>query len=276
VHQLNILLSRLMASYLPSGSQSFLYYGQRLIEIPQGMFAMAIASAALPSLARLRSQERNEEAVAAFRHSLRLSLFIAVPSSMALAVLALPVVTMLFARGAFGDVEAALTARSLVWMAAGVWLVSASHAVTRMYFAYGDTRTPVLCSAFNLATFVAVSLLWMKQLAHVAIALGTTCGAAVQLLALLALLRRRVGPVGYRDVANSLWRHAVAAGVMGIVVSDVAALGSWQRGGNDPLNAGVLVGAVALGACVYVAMSYLLRTRELPDVWSALRREPEP
>ena len=71
VYQINILLSRLLASLLPTGSQSFLYYGQRLVEIPQGMLALAVASAALPSLARLSQRGEHEQAKAALRHSLR-------------------------------------------------------------------------------------------------------------------------------------------------------------------------------------------------------------
>src|SRR5204863_9935953 len=111
--QINILLSRLLASTLPAGSQSYLYYGQRVIEIPQGMLALSVASAALPSLARLVQRGDREQANAALRHSLRLSLFLAVPASAALAALALPVVTVLFARGEFHALHVQETAASL-------------------------------------------------------------------------------------------------------------------------------------------------------------------
>ncbi|MGB8221936.1 MAG: murein biosynthesis integral membrane protein MurJ, partial [Polyangiales bacterium] len=88
VYQLNVLLSRLFASFLPTGSVSYLYYGQRLTEIPQGMFALAIASAALPSLSDAVAQGDEEEAKRLFRHALGLSLFVAVPAAVALTVLA--------------------------------------------------------------------------------------------------------------------------------------------------------------------------------------------
>ena len=153
IYQINILLSRLIASYLPAGSQSFLYYGQRLVEIPLGMLTLAVASAALPSLARLSQRGDHEQAKAALRHSLRLSLFVAIPASAALDALALPTVAVLFGRGEFGAFQVHETARSLALMAIGIWAVAAVQGVTRMFYAYDDTRTPVLCSAVNLVCF---------------------------------------------------------------------------------------------------------------------------
>ena len=154
VYQINILLSRLFASAAGPSSQSYLYYGQRLVEIPQGVLALAVASAALPSLARLAQHGVHEPVKQALRHSVRLSLFLALPASALLAALALPAVTVLFQRGAFTLFDAEQTARSLRWMAAGVWAVASVQSMTRMFYAYGDTRTPVLCSALNLACFV--------------------------------------------------------------------------------------------------------------------------
>ena len=98
VYQVNVLLSRLFASFLPTGSVSYLYYGQRLAEIPQGMFALAIASAALPSLSDAVAHGDEAEAKRLFRHALRLSLFVAVPAGVALAVLAEPAVTVFLAK----------------------------------------------------------------------------------------------------------------------------------------------------------------------------------
>jgi putative peptidoglycan lipid II flippase len=271
VYQLNILLSRLLASLLPAGSQSYLYYGQRLVEIPQGMLALAVASAALPSLARLLQRNEHEQAKAALRHSLGLSLFFALPASVALAALALPTVTMLFGRGHFDAVAAAQTARALVWMAAGVWAVATVQAVTRMFYAYGDTRTPVVCSAANLVSFVVTSLLAMGTLAHAAIALANSAASVVQLLLLLALLRRRAGRLGLRRLIAGTARNLGAALAMGTACMAVGRLGHWERGGNDPRNVLVYGAALMTGACVYLIASFLLRSPELLSLIAQLR-----
>jgi putative peptidoglycan lipid II flippase len=276
IYQINILLSRLLASLLPTGSQSFLYYGQRLVEIPQGMLALAVASAALPSLSRLSQRGDHDEAKAALRHSLRLSLFLAIPASAALAALALPAVTVLFGRGAFGANDAHETARSLVWMAAGVWAVASVQGVTRMFYAYGDTRTPVICSALNLVCFLGLSVACMHSLGHAAIALANSAASVAQLALLLFLLRRRLGALGLRDVLAGGARFTLASAAMAFVASDIAALGNWRTGGNDPRNLLVFAGATVFGIAVYAAVSYVLGTRELRDIARALSSRVAP
>jgi putative peptidoglycan lipid II flippase len=276
IYQINILLSRLLASLLPTGSQSFLYYGQRLVEIPQGMLALAVASAALPSLARLSQRGDHDEAKAALRHSLRLSLFLAIPASAALAALALPAVTVLFGRGAFAADDAQQTARSLVWMAAGVWAVASVQGVTRMFYAYGDTRTPVVCSGLNLLCFFGLSVACMRTLGHSAIALANSVASMAQLALLLVLLRRRIGAIGLYDVLSGAARFTLASAAMAFVVSDIAALGDWRAGGNDPRNLLVFGAAGILGIVVYAAVSYVLGTRELGDIARALSSRAGP
>jgi putative peptidoglycan lipid II flippase len=236
------------------------------------MFAVAVASAALPSLARLRSQGEHEEARETLRYSIRLSLFIAIPASVALAVLAEPTVTVIFGRGAFGTAQALQTARSLVWLAAGVWAVAVSHALTRMYYAYNDTRTPVLCAALNLVTFVVLSLRLAPSWQHVGLAAASTGGAIAQMLLLGVLLRRRTGAIGWGPVWASGLRCCAAAAVMAWVVHDVAAAGDWHAGGNDPRNVGLYAFTAAFGLAVYAAASYLLRAPELGQIAAVLRR----
>lgn len=273
IHQVDILLSRLLASFLPTGSQSFLYYGQRVVEIPQGMFAVAIASAALPSLSVLHQQGKEDEALSTLRFSMRLSLFVSVPAAVAIGALAEPIVTVIFGRGAFGAHQVEQTARSLSVMAAAVSGVATVHPVVRMFHAYGDTRSPVLCSALNLVTFVSVSLLTMKQLDHVAIALGSAVATFVQLAALLWLLRRRLRKsLGMGEVWNCALKSALSGALMGITVFDLARLGDWQAGGNDPVNLAVISACAIVGIVVYAAAAYLFRSQEFAELTASLRR----
>jgi putative peptidoglycan lipid II flippase len=189
--------------------------------------------------------------------------------------LALPTVSVLFGRGQFGPTQVSETARSLVFMAAGVWAVAASQGVVRMFYALGDTRTPVLCSLANLVTFLSVSLSFMREHGHAAIAGANSVASVVQLLLLTALLRRRAGPLGLRELASKVLRFALASLAMALVVRDVAALADFTRGGNDPRNLAVYALAVVLGALVYGAASYLLGVRELSYIAGILRRRTE-
>jgi putative peptidoglycan lipid II flippase len=258
---------------LPEGSQSFLYYAQRLVEIPQSLFALAVASAALPSLTRLRSAGDHEAASSALRYSLRISLFVAIPASVALVVLAEPTIAVLFRRGEFGNFHVHETAKALAYMAAATWAVAAIHPITRMYYAYNDTRTPMYCSALNLATFVLVSLGLQSSMGHAAIAAGTSAGSVAQLAALLLWLPRRIGPMGLSEVTGSALRSLAASAVMGAVIYDVARLGRWVDDAASLRNVAVYAFTVLFGVAVYVGACFIFRVRELADLTHAVRRK---
>ncbi|MFZ1864260.1 MAG: murein biosynthesis integral membrane protein MurJ [Polyangiales bacterium] len=272
VYQLNVLLSRLFASFLPIGSVSYLYYGQRLAEIPQGMFALAIASAALPSLSHAVAHGDEGEAKRLFRHALRLSLFVAVPSGVALVILAEPAVTVFFGRGHYDAKAIEETTRSFVWQAAGIWAVASVRTIVPMFHAHNDTRTPVVASALNLITFIGLSLLLMDPMQHAGLALATTAAAVVQLVALLWLLRRRAGRLGLKEVARSGLRVLGASTAMGAVAWFGAGLGHWELGGNDPRNLTVFAGTAIACVAAYLAAAALLGSPELRDLREAVRR----
>jgi putative peptidoglycan lipid II flippase len=272
VYQLNVLLSRLFASFLPTGSVSYLYYGQRLAEIPQGMFALAIASAALPSLSRAVATGHEDEAKRLFRHALRLSLFVAVPAGVALVVLAEPAVTVFFGRGKYDEHAIQETVRSFVWQAAGIWAVASVRTIVPMFHAHNDTRTPVVASALNLVTFIALSLTLMGPMQHAGLALATTAASIAQFVALLWLLRRRTGPLGMEEINGSFVKTIVASAVMGLVIWWAAGFGKWQLGGNDPRNLIVFAVTAVAGLLVYLGTAAVLRSPELVDLRNALRR----
>ena len=272
VYQVNVLLSRLLASFLPTGSVSYLYYGQRLAEIPQGMFALAIASAALPSLSQAVAHGDEEEAKRLFRHAFRLSLFVAIPAAVALAVLAEPAATVFFGRGRYDAAAIHETTRSLVWQAAGIWAVASVRTIVPMFHAHNDTQTPVIASALNLVTFMSLSLVLMGPLQRAGLAAATTAAAVLQLAALLWLLRRRSGPLGMSEVTTSVLRVLIASGVMGLVVWTCARLGQWELGGNDPRNLAIFAATVVAGLLSYVAVAAALGSAELRDLRAAIRR----
>ncbi len=272
VYQLNVLLSRLFASFLPTGAQSYLYYAQRVVEIPQGVFAFAIAAASLPTLAELRARGDDDAVRETFGYGLRLNLFVAIPAAVALVILAEPTIAVLFGRGNFEPSEVKSTAAALVMMAAGIWAVASVRTIVPMFHAYNDTRSPVLGSAANLITFVGISLATMGSLEHVGLALAIAVAAAVQLFALLYLLRQRVGRLGLRAVLKSALRMLLCAVPMAVTSYFAAAAGHWERGGNDPTNIALFAGAVIGGGLLYLGAAKLLGAPELDDVFGGLIR----
>jgi putative peptidoglycan lipid II flippase len=272
IYQVNVMLARLLTSYLPSGSQSYLYYGQRLVEIPQGMFALAIASAALPTLADLRSRGENDELRRVFAQAMRSSLFVGVPATAILMALAEPTVAVLFQRGAFDHHDALETTRSLAWQGAGVWAIACVRVVVPMFYAHGDTKTPLVGSAINLAVFVGLGVWLRTSMGHAGIAIAISAAGVAQLAVLLLLLRRKLGRLGLGSVAGAALRTTLAALALSGVGIGVARFGHWERGGNDLVNLAVLAAALIAGGLAYLAVLAAFRAPELADVTAALRR----
>jgi putative peptidoglycan lipid II flippase len=272
VYQLNVALSRTIASHQASAI-SYLYYGQRLVEIPQGMFAMAIASAALPSISETVARGDREAAKELFRSSLRMALFVSLPSSALLIALGEPSVAVLFGRGAFGETAIVETGRSLMAQAAGIWAVASIRTVVPLFHAMNDTRTPVVASAMNLVVFGGSAFVLFPPYGHVGLAAAITFAAVVQLSGLLLLLRARIGGLGFRSLVRPVGSMLAAATASGVAMGAVASLGRWREGGNVPLNLAVFATALAVGGAVYVASAYALRVPELLSVLAAVRRK---
>ncbi|MBC7172897.1 MAG: murein biosynthesis integral membrane protein MurJ [Polyangiaceae bacterium] len=272
VYQLNVALSRQFASYLPAGSLSYLYYGQRLVEIPQGMFALAIASAALPSISKVVAQGDIDGAKAIFRDGLALSLFVAIPSSIGLAVLAEPIVAVLFGRGAFGAIEIAETGKSLVLQALGVWAVASVRTIVPMFHALNDTRSPVWASGANLVVFGIAAISLYRPFGHVGLAAAISLAAVAQLITLLSLLRRKAGRLGIREVLVRSGRVFAASAAAGLAMGAIAHLGQWQRGAADLRNPLLLVAALTAGVVTFFASAKALGVPELEAFVAAIRR----
>ncbi|NLY93222.1 MAG: murein biosynthesis integral membrane protein MurJ [Myxococcales bacterium] len=272
VYQLNVALSRTIASHQASAI-SYLYYGQRLVEIPQGMFAMAIATAALPSISEAVARGDRDAAKTLFRSGLRMALFVSLPSSALLIALGTPSVAVLFGRGAFGETAIVETGRSLVAQAAGIWAVASIRTVVPLFHALNDTRTPVVASGLNLVVFGATAFLLFPLYGHVGLACAITAAAAVQLAGLLLLLRHRVGPLGFRSLVRPVGSMLVAAVGAGAAMAFVASFGDWRAGGNVPTNLGLFVLAALVGGGVYVGLAYALGVDELRALLAAVKRK---
>jgi len=272
VYQVNTMIGRSLLTFLPEGSQSYVWYGQRLVEIPQGMFALAIAASALPTLSALRAEGNHERVREIFAKALRLNLFLALPATVALIVLAEPIVTVAFSRGEFGRHDVLETAASLRWQAAGIWAIGSVRTVLPMFLAYHDTRSPVVASAVNLLIFAPLAYGLMQAFDHVGIAMALSAAGVAQLLMLLVLLRRKVGRLGLSSVLSSASTSLGAALAMGAAVWGLSRLTDWSAGGNSLTNIGMLAACVVLGAAVYALGSRLLGSTELADILAVLRR----
>jgi putative peptidoglycan lipid II flippase len=191
VYQLNILLGTLLASYLPVGSVSYLYYADRLVQFPLGVFGLAVSTAALPSLARLAAKGEMEEYDSAMSMSLGLTLFIGLPAAAGLIGLAEPIIGLLFQRGAFTPEAVTATSHALIAYAVGLPFIALSRPLVAGFYALEDTRTPVKIAVLCLAANIGLGLLLMQSMAHVGLALAVSLSSLLNFLLLHILLARK-------------------------------------------------------------------------------------
>ena len=190
VAQINLLLDTILASFLVDGSVSWLYYSDRLMELPLGVFGIAIATVILPSLSRKHANQSAEAFSQTLDWAVRMVLLIGVPAALALVVLASPLLITLFQYGEFGANDVARASLSLQAYGGGLVGFMLVKVLAPGYFARQDTKTPVKVGIKAMATNMVFNLALIVPLAHVGLALATTLSAAVNAGLLWAGLRR--------------------------------------------------------------------------------------
>lgn len=193
-YQMTILLGTIFASLLPAGSVSALYYADRLVQLPLALFGVAVSTAALPELSRLRAEGEAGRFASALRGALRGTLFLSLPAAAGLAGLALPVVDALFGRGAFDLAAVHTTSQALAAYAAGLPALAAARPLISACYARQDTRLPSLASTAGLGVYALCGWLLMQDYGVAGLAAATSLSAWTVLLILSVSLRRTLGP----------------------------------------------------------------------------------
>lgn len=272
VYQLNILIVRNLASSLPEGSVSALFYADRFFQLPLGVFGIAIATASLPALADAHLEGGPRALAQTLRRSLELNAFIAIPATAGLVVLAVPICAAILQHGAFSHRQALETAAVLRWLAPGLLAVASIRVVSQGFFSIQDTRTPVACSAIGVAANLALAPDLAARFAAPGLAMSLSASAWIQLAVQLVLLRRRLRvPLGVPSISGGALRALVAAAVMAALAWAAAHLGAWERG-LAIQNLAVLGASVALGAASYAGLQLALRAPEARLILNAFQR----
>lgn len=192
VSQINLLLDTVLASFLENGSVSWLYYSDRLSELPLGIFGIAIGTVILPSLSRTHASDDRDQFAHTLDWALRLVLLVGVPAALALLVLAEPLIATLFHYGAMTDHDVLMAAQSLRAYAVGLLFFMLIKVLAPGFFARQDTKTPVKIGLWAMAANMVFNLILVWPLAHAGLALATTLSAALN-AGLLAWVLKKQG-----------------------------------------------------------------------------------
>ena len=264
IYYVDLVLSRRFLSELPEGSQSYFYWASRICDFPQGIFVMAISTAALPSLATFAAQGDVAELSKTWAHGMRLSLFVAVPCSIALIAIGEPLVALVFEQGHFDAVASHETGRALAWQGGAIFTVAAVRQLVPPFHALGDTRTPVIVSALDLVAFVVLALVLRGPFGHVGVSMAIAGSSAVQMLLLFIGLRRRLPDLHLGEIGSSLMRIVAASAIAGVAAWSIARILDGRR--LPGLVAGVLF------VIIFVVAAWGFRAAELTEIAAPIRR----
>lgn len=258
--QVTVFVNTLLASLLPVGSISYLYYADRVMEFPLGIFGIALASASLPAMSRQAAAGDLRGVARTLTFTLGLAAFIAVPATVGLVMLRTPITRVLFERGHFGAAETAATAQALLWYALGLAAFSAARITAQVFYAIGQPSRAVASGMLSVACNVLAAFVLMGPLGHGGLAAASSVGATVNVLSLLWLARRRFGRLGGRLLAVSLLRTTLAC--VPLAVWCAVVMSRWPHAAGHGLQALWLVGTMSGGALVFWMAAALVRAPE--------------
>ena len=270
VYQVNQFMGTLLASFLPEGSVSWLYYADRLVQFPLGIFAIAISTAALPSLSTEAARKDLVRFQHTLNHALCLVFFITLPSMAGLIILGKPIIQVLFERGAFDADTSLMTEQALFYYTLGLWAFSGIRIMVSAFYALQDTRTPVKVAVVALAVNLVLSLCLMGPLGHGGLALSLSVASSVQFALLIVLLKKKGAIIRFKPVLISSGKSAMAA--LGMSLGVYGCLSTCLSADPEtglPLRIIYLAVLIMVGVVIYFGMARLLGCNEIASMMEA-------
>ncbi|MBK20570.1 MAG: murein biosynthesis integral membrane protein MurJ [Rhodospirillaceae bacterium] len=273
VVQINLLIDIVIASILPTGAISLLYYADRINQLPLGVVGVAVGTALLPLLSKQIRAGEDHEALNSMNRAIEIALLFTIPGAAALLIIGHPIVSVLFERGAFDSTTSIATAQALMAYAIGLPAYVLIKVLAPGFFARQDTATPVKIAILCVLINVVLNLTLIQFLAHVGIALATAISAWINALLLVTLLQKR----GQFQTDSRLRQRTVRIilAAAGMAAALWFAFSGLQTFYADGPAAQILVLAILVfgGMAFYFALVVLFRAASLEDVKSLLRRK---
>jgi putative peptidoglycan lipid II flippase len=275
ITQVNIFVGTIIASAADSAI-AYLYYADRLYQLPLGIIGIAIGTVLLPELSRHLKGGRDKEADAAQSQSLLIAMLLSMPAATALIALATPIVRVLFERGAFSALDTAQTAQTLIWFSAGLPAYVLIRVLQPGFFAREDTRTPTLFAAGSMVVNVVLSLLLFPSMQHVGIALATSVAAWAN-AAMLGIGLARRGHFVFAP--GELRRHLLIIAAALLMAAALWGLSlplapAFAEDASLLVQIAALVALVAVGLMLYFGLAHVTGAQPIGQLLRRLRRTP--
>ena len=272
IYQLNNFVDSIFGSLVwivGEGGVAVLYFSYRLIQFPLGIFSTALSQAILPTFSTQALAEDRAALKPTLCWGIRATFFVMLPVSLGFMVLARPLVDTLFGAGKFDTRSVSLTAAALFFYSIGLFAYGATRILQSCFFALKDTLTPTKVSGVSLVLNVILNLLLMFPLKVSGIALATSVSGIVSFILLFALLKKKIGDFGTKEITVSFIKIMLA----GLCMSVLCSLFYRNVVMRLPLHKFISLGfALVLAVLSYCAFCFILRVREMEELWRWISR----
>lgn len=268
-YQINLIVLRQLGSHLPDGQVTYYYNADRLMQLALGIFAISIATAALPTMSAQSARGEMKELLETWSFSNRLSNFITIPAAAGLTIVALPITSVLWLHGEYNWADVQLTAYITMAFAPGLVAISMMRNTVQVFYALEDMKSPVWVSLACLAlNFVfGVSLLRFEV---VGLATAFTLSSFVQMGILIYLLRRKLGKIGAKSLIRATARQCFSATAACSLAWAITWAGDWSQG-PSPRNVAILFAGIVTAILSYAGLEFYFGSQEAQKIWALVR-----
>ncbi|MCX5642017.1 MAG: polysaccharide biosynthesis C-terminal domain-containing protein, partial [Candidatus Omnitrophica bacterium] len=241
-----------LASAIAPGMVSSLWYANRLMQLPLGIFAVTLGTVALPSMSRQISEGNLKQMKETLAYSLKLAFLLVIPASFVLVFFREPIIQVLFQRGLFTSQSTQATGIALLFFSLGLFGYSGNIVLTRAFYALKDTATPVKVGILSIAANLILDLILIVPLKQGGIALSTSLVGILNFALLFFLLRRKIGVLGGRKILKDSLEFIVLSGLATFLAFHCFRYAAVRFG-----TGAALFGALIVGSIFYFGINYL-------------------
>jgi putative peptidoglycan lipid II flippase len=274
--QFNLLVSSALAGkLLAHGSLTYIYYADRLNQLPLGLIGIGLGTVLLPTISHQLGRGDEADAMATQNRGLELALLFTLPATVALVVCGVPIITGLLQHGQFGATDALKTGQALAAFSIGLPSYVLVKVLTPGYYARHDTRTPMRFAMISIAVNLILNLLFILPLKHVGPPLATALASTVNVWLLYRTLKKRGHFQSDARLRRRVPRLALAALLMGVALYFVAPAVAPYLTGSIVRRAGGLIALVSAGLAVYAIACFVTGAFVIGDIKLLMRRTPQ-
>ncbi|MCJ7814200.1 MAG: murein biosynthesis integral membrane protein MurJ [Candidatus Atribacteria bacterium] len=273
ITEINVVVDRTIASTLIDGSISALYYSNRLVQFPLGVFGIAISIAIFPTLAKHIAKNNIPEFKKSLLFGLRMLLFTTIPSAVGLIILKDSMIRLIYEHGTFNRVATNMTASALLYYSIGLFAYACVRLITMSFYALKDAKTPVKIGIYIVFINIALDLILVRYLAHSGLALATSVAAILNLIILLKVLKDRIGTIELKPQTLFLMKIVISSIFLGLICVLINNYFGSVLDLNNKYNQLIqVIVSIFSGSTVYLISCYMLDVKEVRGLKRSIKR----